>query len=56
MLDRTATQEAPLSVHRRQIGDVLVALAFFGAVGSAMAAWIAAIIWLSWRFLEWMLS
>lgn len=56
MLDRTAPQEAPPSVHRRQISDVLVALAFFAAIGSAMMVWIAAIAWVSWRLLEWMLS
>lgn len=56
MLDRTATQEAPVSGQRRQISDVLVALAFFAAIGGAMVGWIAAIIWLSWRFLEWTLS
>lgn len=55
MLDRTVTQEAPVSVHRRRTSDALVAVAFFGAIGSAMMAWIAAIAWLSWRFLDWML-
>lgn len=55
MLDKTATQDAPVSGQRRQISDYLVALAFFAAIGSAMMAWIAAIAWLSWRFLEWML-
>lgn len=56
MLDRTATQEAPVSVQRRQTSDYLVALAFFGAIGSAMIAWIAAIAWVSWRVLAWILS
>lgn len=55
MLDRTGTQEAPVSRQRR-ISDVLVALAFFAAIGGAMVGWIAAIVWLSWRLLEWMLS
>lgn len=55
MLDRTTPQEAPVSVQRRRTSDVLVAVAFFGAIGSAMIAWIAAIAWVSWRFLEWML-
>ncbi|MGY4626218.1 hypothetical protein [Bradyrhizobium sp. USDA 4486] len=56
MLNRTATQEAPVSVQRRQTSDYLVALAFFGALASAMIAWIAAIAWISWRVLAWMLS
>lgn len=56
MLDRTATQEAPVTGQRRQISDYLVALAFFAAIGSAMIGWIAAIAWISWRLLEWMLS
>lgn len=56
MLDRTATQETPVTSQRQQISDVLVALAFLVAVGSAMVGWIAAIAWVGWRFLEWMLS
>ncbi|WFU70501.1 MULTISPECIES: hypothetical protein [unclassified Bradyrhizobium] len=56
MLDRTATQEVPVGVQRRPTSDYLVALAFFGAVGGAMIAWIGAIAWVSWRVLEWTLS
>ncbi|MBW7972595.1 hypothetical protein [Bradyrhizobium sp. BR 10289] len=56
MLNKAATQEASVSVHRRQTGDYLVALAFFAAAGTAMIAWIVAIAWISWCFLEWILS
>jgi len=55
MLDRTSTQEAPVSVHRWRMSDFLVAVAFFGTAGAAMLAWIAAIAWASWLFIEWVL-
>ncbi|WP_375309395.1 hypothetical protein WHZ77_19325 [Bradyrhizobium sp. A5] len=54
MLDRTMQETFP-SVDRRDAGGYIVALAFFGAAGTAMIAWIAAIVWVNWRLVEWML-
>jgi hypothetical protein len=52
MLDRTThttfVKDAP-----RRLGDTLVAIAFFGAVGTAMVAWIAAIVWVIWGGIKW---
>jgi len=38
-----------------QAGDRVVAIAFFGAAGIAMVAWIAAIAWASWHLIAWIL-
>jgi hypothetical protein len=42
-----------IEVGRHQAGDPIVAFAFFGAAGIAMAAWIAAIAWASWHLIAW---
>ncbi len=52
MLERT-DQHTLLNAKRREANDYAVGLAFLGTVGIAMTAWIAAIIWVSWRLIEW---
>lgn len=39
---------------RREAHDYAVGLAFLGAVGIPMIAWIAAIAWVGWRLIEWL--
>lgn len=53
MLERT-DQHTLLKAKRRETNDTAVGLAFLGTVGIAMTAWIAAIVWVSWRLIEWM--
>ncbi|MFZ5713986.1 MAG: hypothetical protein ACOY3N_14315 [Bradyrhizobium sp.] len=52
MLDRT-DQHALLKADRRNASGYALALAFFGAVGIVMTAWIAAIVWVSWHLIAW---
>jgi len=55
MLERT-DQHTLLKTKRRETNDYAVGMVFFAVVGTAMIAWIAAIIWVSWRLIEWLLS
>ena len=52
MLDRTTrptfVKDAP-----RQLGDTVVAIAFFGVAGAVMAAWMGAIVWVIWGGIKW---
>lgn len=52
MLERT-DQHTLMKAKRRHANEYAVGLAFFGAVGIAMTAWIAALVWISWRLIEW---
>lgn len=52
MLERT-DQHTLMKAKRREANDYAVGLAFFGVVGIAMTAWIAALIWVGWRLIEW---
>ncbi|WP_339035441.1 hypothetical protein WHZ78_27920 [Bradyrhizobium symbiodeficiens] len=55
MLKRT-DQHTLSKAKRREAHDYAVGLAFLGAVGIAMIAWIAAIAWVGWRLIEWLFS
>ncbi|AWM04890.1 RNA-binding protein [Bradyrhizobium amphicarpaeae] len=52
MLERT-DQHTLQNAKRRETNDTAVGLAFLGTVGIAMTAWIAAILWVSWRLIAW---
>ena len=52
MLDRT-TRPTSVKDAPRQFGDTVVAIAFFGVAGVAMAAWMAAIVWVIWGGIKW---
>jgi hypothetical protein len=53
MLDRTA--ELASIVEGRWLGESVLPLAFFGLIGIAMIAWIAAMVWVSWQVIIWLL-
>ncbi|MET4279038.1 hypothetical protein ABIB68_008159 [Bradyrhizobium sp. F1.2.2] len=53
MLD--TTEQAIAGTDRRQAGDYLVPILFFGLAGLAMIAWISAIGRMSWCFTLWLL-
>ncbi|MDA9392450.1 hypothetical protein CO683_24500 [Bradyrhizobium ottawaense] len=52
MLGRTHDVPLAADEHRR-IGDYLLPVAFLGAAGTAMIAWIAAIVWVTWSLITW---
>ncbi|MGT2435841.1 hypothetical protein ACU4GH_08200 [Bradyrhizobium betae] len=53
MFDRTG-ELASIGEDGR-LGKSLLPIAYFGVIGIAMIAWIAAMVWVSWHVIAWLL-
>ncbi|WP_164988507.1 hypothetical protein [Bradyrhizobium betae] len=53
MLDRT--EELASIGEGSRLGKSLLSITYFGLIGIAMIAWIAAMVWVSWQVITWLL-
>jgi hypothetical protein len=53
MLDRTG--ELASIGEGSRLGTSLIPITYFGLIGIAMIAWIAAIVWVGWQVITWLL-
>jgi hypothetical protein len=54
MVDRTQDISKATGEDRR-VGDYLLPIAFLSIAGTAMIAWIAALVWASWWLVTWIM-